>query len=174
MDGAQYQEPPIGTWVDPNLCTTYSDTTQSCISEDVANDCQRLSEAGCIELIVAESCPVQLSCAKTVCPAKEPRPQAPCMANGLNCVLNTYTCPGTSTPITTKWAECFEGEWRVGMAGIFCPDPESAVNGRLVAVSAIGGSAALLLVVLLLHHKRRARQKHGQKMPAVSVDANKA
>ena len=144
MDGAQYEEPAAGTWVVPNLCASYSDTSEACVSEEVANDCQALAAAGCIELIVAESCPVQLSCARTVCPPTDPAPDSNCTANGLSCTLTTYTCPGTSTVITTEWAECLQSTWRVGVAGFVCPDPPAANNAALVG-GVVGGCAALAI-----------------------------
>ena len=131
----------MGVWADPNLCSAYGDTSQACVSETVASTCRQLQATGCVELIVAESCPVQLSCLRSVCPAtgpdcnsadysaatkctRGPAPNTACSANGLRCALTTYTCPGTSKPITNSWAECHGGSWRSFMAKIGCPEPE--------------------------------------------------
>ena len=165
MDSAQFQAPTAGTWLDPNLCSTYGDTTEACVSQDVADHCDVLAKAGCIELIVAESCPVQLSCATTVCPSSEPEPGSACTANGLTCTLVTYTCPGTTLPITTSWAECMDNQWAIGMASIRCPEP--GVSGGAIAAGVIGGCAVLLVAALafVLRGKRTKQEKPEATMP---------
>ena len=89
---------------------------------------------------------VRCSClgARTACPPTDPAPDSNCTANGLSCTLTTYTCPGTSTVITTEWAECLQSTWRVGVAGFVCPDPLAANNAALVG-GVVGGCAALAI-----------------------------
>ena len=159
MEGASYRPPPPGPWTSPNLCETYGDTTQSCVSQAVADTCTRLAAKGCIELIVMESCPVQLACATTACPQEEPTPGSSCTAPGLACVVAEYTCPGTTTPITTSVAECAnDGKWQVMMASIFCP--EQTLSSGSIAAIVVGGcvlAAALVAAFVVVSRSRRRR-----------------
>ena len=160
----------------PNLCSAYGDTSQACVSETVASTCRALAATGCVQLIVAKSCPVQLSCLRSVCPATGPAPNTACSANGLECTFQTYTCPGTSTPITTSWAECYEGSWQIAEAKIVCPkpepEPEPAVNVGAIAGGVIGGCAVLVIAILAWYVTvfRRTRQKTPAATPEYAPD----
>ena len=183
----------MGVWADPNLCSAYGDTSQACVSETVASTCRQLQATGCVELIVAESCPVQLSCLRSVCPAtgpdcnsadysaatkctRGPAPNTACSANGLRCALTTYTCPGTSKPITNSWAECHGGSWRIALATPACPKPEPepkpAVNVGAIAGGVIGGCAVLVIAILAWYVTvfRRTRQKTPAATPEHAPD----
>lgn len=152
----QAQHSSAADCMNKHLCTAYGDTSQACVSEQVASECAALAAAGCVELIIAESCPVQLSCAKSVCPATEPEENEACSSNGVTCTLKTYKCPGTTKQITTMWADCSENKWRVGVAKVSCPEP--AETG-LIAGGVAGGIAILAIaVVVYMCAKRRVRR----------------
>lgn len=175
MQSAVYTPPATGPWVDPKLCAVYGDTSQACVSQEVAEQCTALAKWGCTELIIAESCPVQLSCAKTACPTSEPTSGSACSAPGLSCTLKTWTCPGTTEPITSSWAECFESnEWQIGMAGIHCPDPPALRGWHIAVIVAASAAAAFLIaaVVLCIIRRKRNQPKAVQKTQAPSVSTS--
>ena len=156
MQDAVY-EAPVGAWVDPRLCAQYGDTSQACVTREVAQLCSALAEWGCTELIAMESCPVQLSCIQTACPISKPMSGSACSAPGLTCTLQTWTCPGTTEAITSSWAECSQqNEWMVGMASIYCPDPPG-LNGWQIAVI-VAASAVLVIAVCVLRRMLRTQQ----------------
>lgn len=165
--------PARAQWLDPtaSLCSTYSDTSRACVAEKHASQCQALVAEGCMEIFEAESCPVQLSCARSVCPAIEPAPNAACWVNGLSCTLQTYTCPGTLTPITTKSARCHNSTWLVMMASIHCPEPEPEPEPAAIAGGVIGGCVVVLMIAILAYATRRTRQKTPAATPDIKTTA---
>ena len=129
-----------------NLCASYENVSQPCITEDVLFECATLQAHGCLELVVMESCPLQLTCAlrdgvphMIRCPTAAPANGSACNATGLSCTITSVTCPDGAS-IDTSWATCStQGTWQLATAKSSCqPAPRmccAAMTARCLACS---------------------------------------